>query len=496
MYILGVANAAATVTMNSSATYRKGEYYQKAVSIGNSSAPQYTAVTASAVNGGSTSNLTGNVFLPQNQEHFIHDLDGNLTSDGRWTNMVWNAENRLVSMEGYSAVPTAAKRKLEFEYDYQGRRIRKKVSSWNGSAWVLATDAKFLYDGWNLISELNGSGSLTRSFTWGLDLSGSEQGAGGVGGLLRIAFGTTNSFPSFDGNGNVSALVNGTDGTAVGAYEYGPFGEVIRMTGLASLSNPFRFSTKFSDDESEQLYYGYRYYIPSTGKWPNRDPIHEADGPGIYLFVANSPGGSVDSLGLRKKIRRLHLFIYVRPGSTLISTEAQKNFRSLVDESFGNQVRILFQPRAAQPDELGYHAYFKYDDEWFWWRDHLKACDVASYGVQLQQSYGNGLSPIGASDISGNIATFYEYTFAIWIRDHRSVDPSRMAANAMAHEILRHLLTEEAHDAAEWLGGYRGAVDEIDGPMNEYLDKQLGHPTQRTVTKIKRKLNIVPMTGK
>ena len=39
-------------------------------------------------------------------------------------------------------------------------------------------------------------------------------------------------------------------------------------------ANPFRFSTKYQDDEPD-LYYGYRYYNPSTGRWINRDPLDE-----------------------------------------------------------------------------------------------------------------------------------------------------------------------------------------------------------------------------
>jgi uncharacterized protein RhaS with RHS repeats len=45
----------------------------------------------------------------------------------------------------------------------------------------------------------------------------------------------------------------------------GPFGELIRATGPMAKLNPFRFSTKYQDDETDFLYYGYRYYNPSTG---------------------------------------------------------------------------------------------------------------------------------------------------------------------------------------------------------------------------------------
>src|SRR5205823_4785485 len=71
-------------------------------------------------------------------------------------------------------------------YDYQGRRIQKILSTWNGSAYVAQSTNKFVYDGWNLMAELNGTNGVLRTFLWALDLSGTAQGTGGVGGLLTI----------------------------------------------------------------------------------------------------------------------------------------------------------------------------------------------------------------------------------------------------------------------------------------------------------------------
>jgi RHS repeat-associated protein len=56
----------------------------------------------------------------------------------------------------------------------------------------------------------------------------------------------------------------------------GPFGEVIRATGPMAKANPFRFSTKYQDDETDLLYYGYRYYGASDGTWMSREPLAEA----------------------------------------------------------------------------------------------------------------------------------------------------------------------------------------------------------------------------
>ena len=53
----------------------------------------------------------------------------------------------------------------------------------------------------------------------------------------------------------------------------GPFGEVIRATGPMAKANPFRFSTKYQDDETALLYYGDSYCDAGTKNWLSRDPI-------------------------------------------------------------------------------------------------------------------------------------------------------------------------------------------------------------------------------
>jgi RHS repeat-associated protein len=63
-------------------------------------------------------------------------------------------------------------------------------------------------------------------------------------------------------------------------------------------ANPFRFSTKFQDDETGLLYYGYRYYDPITGRWNTRDPIGERGGQNVVAFVINEPITKCDYLGL------------------------------------------------------------------------------------------------------------------------------------------------------------------------------------------------------
>jgi RHS repeat-associated protein len=266
--VVGVAWATNKVSVNGVTAFRKVEYFQGTVGTNNAGSPAW--LTAIVTNG-TGSSITGHVYVAQSPEQFSYDPDGNLTNDGRWA-YTWDAENRLVQMTVNTNV--GPQYQLTFGYDAKGRRIQKIVTT-NG---VTFTTNNFLYDGWNLVAELKPNNSLIRSYVWGTDLSGTSQGAGGVGGLLEISYygsSTTNCFPAYDGNGNIMALVNAADGTVAANYDYAAFGEPIRTTGVMAKNNPFRFSTKYADDESDLLYYGYRYYKPSTGTWPNRDPKGE-----------------------------------------------------------------------------------------------------------------------------------------------------------------------------------------------------------------------------
>jgi RHS repeat-associated protein len=298
--VLGIANPTAGVTVNGNTANRHGEYFHHPLVVDNSSA-LYTNITVISFYGSHETN-SGDVRVPPSTETFVHDADGNLVSDGLWTN-TWDAENRLTQMESVPGYPTAGKRKLEFVYDAQGRRIQKIVSTNNGSAWLAESTNRFVYDGWNLIAELSASQLPLCVYVWGLDLSGSPQGAGGVGGLLErseISTGslTNECFVAYDGNGSVAALLHALSSSLTVRYEYGPFGEVLRATGPTGKANPFRFSTKFQDPETDLLYYGYRYYSASMARWVSNDPIQERGGKNLCAIARNDLICHADLLGL------------------------------------------------------------------------------------------------------------------------------------------------------------------------------------------------------
>ena len=300
--VIGAAPAAATVVVNGVTNQnRHGEYFSTALGT-NQDGAFWLPVTVTASQGATNETSTGHLFLPATPETFTHDLDGNLTGDGRWS-YTWDAENRLLGMVTLSAATNAGapRQTIAFTYDWQGRRIRKTVSNWIAGDWSLITDHRFLYDGWNLLALLDQTNGLVQSFIWGLDASGTMQGAGGVGGLLAMTVHTGPNagtyFYCYDGNWNVVGLVNAANGALAARYEYGPFHELLRATGPLARQNPFLAATKYYDWETGLYYYGYRYYSPSTGGWLSRDPIGEMGGPNLYTFIGNRPILGVDTLG-------------------------------------------------------------------------------------------------------------------------------------------------------------------------------------------------------
>ena len=302
-WVTGLAPTAATVSINGSSAgiTRQGDYYARNVAATGTS-PHWQSLTVASTLSPGAGYVRG-LLQPASPEAYTYDLDGNLLTDGAWT-YTWDAENRLTSMYPLAAIetilPAASRKRIDYRYDYLGRRVRKTVQTWNGSAYVTSVDRKFIYDGWNLLTERDATTlSLVANYVWGLDLSRTLQDGGGVGGLLAVLEPNgTAHLTAYDGNGNVAALVNKTTGAITAAYEYDAFGQTIRATGAMSATNPFRFSTKYTDSETGLLYYGRRYYNPQLGRWLGRDPIEEKGGLHLYGFVGNNGVNRFDVLGM------------------------------------------------------------------------------------------------------------------------------------------------------------------------------------------------------
>jgi len=227
-------------------------------------------------------NSLNQYFVLSNQQSQIspaYDLDGNLTNDGRFT-FAWDAENRMTGASNEAVV-------ANYSYDYMSRRYRKIVNGVTNN---------FVYDGWNLTQETSSAG-VTNTYVWGLDLSGTQQGAGGIGGLLSATRNGVTYYPCYDANGNITDYVD-QNGIVMAHREYDAYGNTVASSGPMVDDFSFWFSSKYLDDETGLYYFGYRHYQPEMGRWGNRDRITEKGGLNLYGFVRNNSVIWSDFIGL------------------------------------------------------------------------------------------------------------------------------------------------------------------------------------------------------
>jgi RHS repeat-associated protein len=253
-----------------------------------------------------TNNLNQYNEITKNPEpsttYLSYDFDGNLiqiNDSSNGINYFYDGENRLIRVE--PQMVTSGTTKVECFYDYICRRVEKKAFIYQSGNWQLATDTLFIYDGFNIIQEqttVTGQTLPIKSYINGLDLSQSMQGAGGIGGLITSIQNNSSYFYCYDSNGNVGQLIDSMSGTIAAHYEYDPYGNITVESGALAKENPFCYSSKYFDQETGLLYYGYRYYDSKIGRWISRDPIGENGGQNLYAFVKNDPINKIDIYGL------------------------------------------------------------------------------------------------------------------------------------------------------------------------------------------------------
>ena len=306
----GDATNTAVVTVNGSTVHSDSIAsstvpWHFALMANNANEPDYTFAEIMAVVNPSGTNTpdivstaSGSVYAPPQAEVLTYDDDGNLVSDGHWQ-YTWNGENRLAKAEELVSPTNRQPYVVEYSYDHQGRMAWKTVASPNVPPFK---NVIYLWDGFNIIAETTVADSATNITynVWGLDLDGTLQGAGGVGGLLAVVKDTSTYIPAYDANGNIAEYVS-TDGSIAAHREYDPFGGTVVATGDANAFCHW-FSTKPWCPVTGLSEYQYRKYSHVLGRWLSRDPIGENGGVNVYVYAANNTQGETDCFGLSIKI--------------------------------------------------------------------------------------------------------------------------------------------------------------------------------------------------
>ena len=203
------------------------------------------------------------------------------TNTGIWL-VTYNAENRPTSFTN-----TDSGTIVECSYDYMGRRATKKVTV-NGNVTL---HQRFLYRGYLQIACCD----LTRSnhpCLWLITWDPSQPVA--TRPLAIQKDGTWYTY-GWDLTKNICE-VYGQHGYICANYAYTPYGEV-SISG--DVTQPIQWSSEYNDTETTLVYYNYRYYSTTMGRWLSRDKISELiEYP--YIFVRNSPTTLVDYIGHKK----------------------------------------------------------------------------------------------------------------------------------------------------------------------------------------------------
>lgn len=97
-----------------------------------------------------------------------------------------------------------------------------------------------------------------------------------------------------DALGSVVALSDSA-GDTVQLYDYDVYGNFAASD--QTHSNPYLFTGRRYDTESDLYYYRARYYNPTTGRFLQTDPIGYEDGTNWYVYCGNNPFCYTDPSG-------------------------------------------------------------------------------------------------------------------------------------------------------------------------------------------------------
>lgn len=246
-----------------------------------------------------------------------YDDNGNSTDDGSLI-FRWDYLNRLRSVN--RSIDGAAV--ASYAYDASGRRMRVVVT--NSGASDRVTD--FYLDSWQEIEERDETGQVVQQYVYGAsideplvfdrNLDGDSLTTGTADQRL---FYHQNTLSSVFALSSMPAVA-GAQAIVVEGYFYDAYGRVTVFTpgsngqvdfggddtivagGASPWSNPFLFTGRRLDSETNLYYFRARSFDAVLGRFLSRDPLGAQQGPNMYEYVSGRPTAYVDPMGLRERL--------------------------------------------------------------------------------------------------------------------------------------------------------------------------------------------------
>jgi len=211
---------------------------------------------------------------------YQYDANGNLTRKtarvgGPLTSYEYDAENKLARVVSNGTV-------ADYRYDGLGRRVEKQVTQ-----GPTTSVTRFIYDNEDILLELDGSNNITARYTHGP----------GIDEPLIVEKGGASFFYHADGLGSVTEITDAA-GIAKQRYTYSSFGRIESQLD-SSFVQPYTFTAREFDPETDLYHYRARQYDWKTGRFTTEDPIRFDGGMNFYIYVDNNPIRDIDPFALQ-----------------------------------------------------------------------------------------------------------------------------------------------------------------------------------------------------
>lgn len=415
----------------------------------------------------------------------FYDDNGDETDDGTYA-YTYDAQNRLRTVTRKSDSSLIA----TYAYDAVGRRVSKVVTN---SGALNGTTNEAL-DSWQVISETDGGGVLTRQYVYGnyidevlvLDRNLNADATATGPGDQRLFYGR-------DAQHSVYALTD-TTGAVVEGYLYDAYGrqtvyaagmngtvdfggdDVITPGGRSAYGNTFLFTGRRLDAETGLDYFRARYYDTTLGRFLSRDP---AGFGGENLYEASFVPDGMDPLGLKK-------WAFVDPQGADINSSQTKEIEDFTQRFVG----LIMPARAMLTYEawstkwatanqafvkVGVDANFKHFNSWGrliatgWSYRSAKMTDVGVWDCNqetgaITEGAWNGPNPTNGNKMAdGPLKVSARITSATVVRV--SPTDNRLIVKAEANVNVGGTITEAVTATATVGGKAAGEAGELNASL-------------------------------
>ncbi len=224
-----------------------------------------------------------------------HPQNGFMTAMPHLEDIAWNFKEELIKTIRQKRTDGGMPETTYYQYDGQGRRIRKITDNQANAGATPSTKEERIYiDGYELYKKHSGVDAGLERVS--LSLMDKQRRFVMIETRNDVDDGTEKRLVRYQLNnylGSACLELDGTSNASVISYEeYHPYGTTAYQAKNANIhaaAKRYRSTGMERDEESGLEYHGARYYAPWLGRWLKTDPAGLQDGPNLYRYARNNP---------------------------------------------------------------------------------------------------------------------------------------------------------------------------------------------------------------